>query len=184
MLKRRILGIAGLLAVAGCGLPILPSATLPPDAVQGAGDPLRAAVSQSSYVFGNARLFGGRPEDVARAVANQEFLAVAVQSDPRVSVYGATVPVLLQDGRNEARGFYGIAPEAPAQLVIDSLYSFARALRAGDRVAAERALVASAFPNPATTMARLNQAPALPISNVATARAFEEMTQTRVERML
>ena len=139
---------------------------------------------QSSYVFANPRRFVGRPDDVARAVANQEYLTVAILSDPRMNVFNGNIPVLLADGRTEARTFYGIAPGATPQAVIDSLYGYARALRQGDRAAAERALSPAVFPNPAETMARLAQAPNLPLSNVATSRTYEEMSQSRTVRPL
>ncbi|HYF07349.1 MAG TPA: hypothetical protein VD970_06980, partial [Acetobacteraceae bacterium] len=59
---RPALSLAALLFVTGCAaLPAGPSASLPPDAVQGAGDPARAAVLQSSYVFANPAAFSGRP---------------------------------------------------------------------------------------------------------------------------
>lgn len=182
---RRFYPIAGLLLAVGCArVAPAPSAALPPDAIQGAGDPIRSAVAQSSYVFANPAMFAGRPADMARAVANQEYLAVAVPADPRTQIYGATLPGMLANGRAEARTAFGINADAPPQLVIDSLYSASRALRAGDRGAAERALSGPAFAGGTDTLTRLGSAPRLPASNFATSRAAEEISQSRVERRL
>ena len=54
---------------AGLGGPV-PSAVLPPDAVEGAGDPTRAAILNTAYAFGNPASLVGRPDEAARAVAN------------------------------------------------------------------------------------------------------------------
>ncbi len=53
---------------AGFGAPI-PSAVLPPDAVEGAGDPTRAAIINTAYAFNAPASLAGRPDEAARAVA-------------------------------------------------------------------------------------------------------------------
>jgi hypothetical protein len=46
-------------------------ATLPPDAVQGASDPTRAAIIGAAYAFGTSSSLNGQPAAVARALANE-----------------------------------------------------------------------------------------------------------------
>ncbi len=66
-----------LLSLGGCAGPAvpIPSAVLPPDAVEGAGDPTRAAILNTAYAFGSPAGLAGRPDEAARAVANYEYLA-------------------------------------------------------------------------------------------------------------
>lgn len=175
---RRLASVAALLLAVGCTpLPQPSSAVvaLPPDAIQGAGDPVRAAVNQSSFVFANPAMFRGRGADVARAVANQEFLAIAVPQDPRFVQNGGNLPILLSEGRTQARATFGIAGNAEPQMVINSLYSASRALSMGDRLAAERALSSPAFANGAETLRTLEQSPRVPDANVATSRTAQEI---------
>jgi len=182
---RRFFCLAALMLVVGCtNQPPQPYATLPADSVQGAGDPLRSAVNQSAFVFSNPRQFVNRPIDVARAVANLEYMTVAVPVNPAFTNFGGGLPNLLIEGRSAARVVYGIAGDAEPQAVIDGLYAVARALVAGERAASMRALSAPAFPNPAATMQALSQAPIVPAANVATSRVAEEIMQTRTERRL
>ena len=63
--------------------PPVPSVTLPPDAVQGAGDPTRAAIIGTAYAFGNPASLAGRPAEAARAVAQYEYLTVEIPTGPR-----------------------------------------------------------------------------------------------------
>ncbi len=67
---------------AGAGPP-LPSAVLPPDAVEGAGDPTRAAIINTAYAFNAPASLAGRPDEAARAVANYEHLVVEIPTGPR-----------------------------------------------------------------------------------------------------
>src|SRR5688500_15483814 len=80
----------------------------------------------------------GRPADAARAVGQLEYLATEMPSGPRWREFDPTVGPALQQARQEERAILGIAPQAPPQAVIDALYGTARALQAGDTVAAQR----------------------------------------------
>ena len=81
----------------------------------------------------------------------------------------------LSAARQELRSSLGIVPEAPPQLVVDSLYGAARALGRGDAQAAAVGLPAAAFPDPRATMTRLAALPPLPQTSIATARAEAEL---------
>lgn len=184
---RPLLSLFALSLMIGCA-PLAndaPWAVLPPDAVQGAGDPTRAAISQSAFVLSHPESFTGRPGDVARAVANLEFLAVSMPTDPRFSVYGGDLPGRLAMGRDEARRSLGIAGGAEPQLVIDGFYGASRALRRGDRAAAEHALTTPTFTaGGVETLRRLGNLPSLPLASAAASHAATEMGMARSERTI
>jgi hypothetical protein len=176
---RRFAVVAGL-ALAGCAtagnVPPGGYATLPTDAVVGAGDPTRAAIINTAYIFGNPASVAGQPEAAARAVANFEYLAVELPYGPRWRGFSPLVATELAQGQAELRPAIGIAPNAPAQPVVETLYAASRALRAGDRAAAERILSQPIFPaGGAATLQRLAALPMLPRANTATALAASEM---------
>jgi len=154
------------------------SATLPPDAVVGAGDPTRAAILNTAYAFASPANLTGRPADAAQAVANYEYLTVEIPNGPRWREFPQTIPQQLAAGRGELRNAVGIAPNAPPQAVIDSLYAASRAIRAGDRTAAERILSGPIFPTGGTaTLQRLASLPPVPLANIATSNTQAALTQ-------
>ena len=100
------------LLVGGCdgaGAPI-PSAVLPPDAVEGAGDPTRAAIINTAYAFNAPASLAGRPDEAARAVANYEHLAVEIPTGPRWVGFSPLVGLELRRGLEDVRNAVGVAP--------------------------------------------------------------------------
>lgn len=178
-------GIALLAALAGCAQPGPQTGqgwvSLPPDATIGAGDPTRAAIINTAYVFGTPSSVAGRPADAARAVAELEYLATEIPTGPRWREFDPTVALALQQARHEERAALDIAPQAPPQAVIDALFAASRALRAGDTAAVRRILSPPVFPNGALTLQRLASLPPLPIANQATSRTAAELD--RMDRM-
>jgi hypothetical protein len=180
---RKTLTALALLPLIGCGpvAPLGPTAALPFDAVQGAGDPTRSAIYTTAYAFNNP---GGLadPSVAARASANVEFLAASIPQDPR---YGFA-PLLngqLALARDELHLALGVAPNASPQLVVDGLYGASRALRAQDPAAAANALSPLAFPDRQATLTRLSAMPALPQVAAATATAEQELVRSEQERI-
>ncbi|MBL6455477.1 hypothetical protein JMJ55_09095 [Belnapia sp. T6] len=175
----RLPRLALLLLLAGCVTPDLPPqgyATLPNDAVQGAGDPTRAAIIGTAYAFGNPASLAGNPAAAARAVANYEYLATELPYGPRWRGFAGTIGPEFAAGLTELRGTLGIAPNAPAQPVVEALYAASRAFNAGDQAAAERSLSGPIFTRggPAT-LQRLASLPAMPRVAAATAHAAQEL---------
>jgi hypothetical protein len=144
--------------------------SLPPDAVQGAGDPTRTAIINTAYAFGTPASLAGRPAEAAVAAAQLDYMASEITFGPRFREFDPTVGLLLRQARQEVRGYLGISP----QVVIDALYAASRALRVNDVAAAERILSPLA-PNPRQTLAHLSAMPLLPTANQATARAAQEL---------
>lgn len=172
--------LCALLAVAGCAPagPPGPTATLPPDAVEGAGDPTRAAIIGAAYVFGSPGSVAGRPDAAARAVAQYEYLAVEIPTGPRWVGFSPLAGLELVRGREEVRNAIGIAPAAAPQAVVSSLYAASRALRAGDQAAAERILSRPEFQSGGTgTLQRLAALPLLPRANTATSLTANELNR-------
>ncbi len=147
---------------------------LPPDSVQGAGDPTRSAILNAAYAFGTPSSLAGRPAEAAVAVAQLDYLASEIPFGPRWREFDPTVGLLLRDARQEVRGYLGVSQEAAPQAVVDALFATSRALRANDRAAAER-ILAPVASNPRQTVAHLTALPLLPKANVATARAQQEL---------
>ncbi len=163
-------------APGGAGGPEPTYAVLPPDAVVGAADPTRSAILNTAYAFASPANLAGRPVDAARAVANFEYIAVELPTGPQWREFTPTLAGQLEAGRAELRNVVGIAPGAPPQAVIDSLYAASRALRAGDRVAAERILASPAFTaGGEATIQRLAALPPVPLVNVAASKAQAEL---------
>ncbi|MDO9707497.1 hypothetical protein [Paracraurococcus lichenis] len=166
--------------LAGCTtIPNQPAngwATLPNDAVVGAGDPVRAAIINAAYVFPTPASVAGKPDDAARAVANYEFLTVEIPYGARWRGFNPNVSTELLTGQQEVAQAFGIAPNAPTQQVVDALYGASRALRAGDQAAAERLLSGPAFTygGPAT-LQRLTAMPLMPRAAAAAALTAQEM---------
>lgn len=174
MLRMSLLALPLLAACAS--LPPVETAQLPRDAVTGAGDPMRSAVFNTNAVFGHASPAAGRPGEAARAIAQMEFLAVDLPRNSNLSSPSATLVPDLVSARQEWRGALDIAPEAPAQSVINALFSAGRALDAGQADAAAAALPSTIFrKGGAATVAQLAALPRLPRTAVAAATAQQSL---------
>jgi hypothetical protein len=172
-MMRRFLPLAAALAISGCTTsPPPPSARLPADAVTGAGDPVRAAVSNTSDVFANQRRLDGRPAEAAIAIAQMEYMATEMPINPRFTNASTTLPIQFNQARVEWRGVLGIPMSIPAQAVINALYACARALNNGQQAAAIAALSPSIFqPGGDATLQRLGDLPRLRATNQAAVAA-------------
>jgi hypothetical protein len=174
MIRRRA-AFPMLLALAACGTapPRQAPVELPGTARDtGIGDPTRGAILSASYVFGQPASIAGDPAAGAEALARLEYLAVELDTGPRWIGMDPLVPLLLAQGRSEARAAFGFDPAAPPQRAMEALYGTAAALRAGDRtraVAAVTPLTGSGGAEAA--LARMAAFPQLPRAAQATAQA-------------
>ncbi|MBX9698237.1 MAG: hypothetical protein K2X74_02315 [Acetobacteraceae bacterium] len=180
--------IAGafLLALAGACAATPPHATavLPRDAVDGIGDPTRAAVLGSAYAFSDASHLAGQPAAAARAAAQVEYLAVEIATGPRYVEWSPAIAMQLQGARAELRHALGIPAASQPQAVVDALYAAARALQRGDRAAAEAALQAAEATDRPTLLVRLAALPPLPRTRTATALAHQELVRVDQDQRL
>ncbi|MBV1797833.1 hypothetical protein [Siccirubricoccus sp. G192] len=173
---RRMLSLAALLPVLACSA-VPPYASLPADAVVGAGDPTRAAIIGSAYAFSAPESVAGRPDAAARAAAQVEYLATEIPSGPRWYAFNPSITAELAAARDGLRTALGISPSAPPQAVVDGLYAASRALRAGDQAGAGQALQAPVFRDGQATLLRLASLPPLPRTRIATSLTNQEMTR-------
>jgi hypothetical protein len=157
-----------LFALGACAQPGGPSPTLP------AGLTPAASVTDPAVTVGNdVQAFFSRPRPnepaaAARAIAELEWLAVTMPSNPSFMGDVGNWAGQLMQGRNEARNAIGVPLNAPGQPVINGLASAARALEAGDSAAVARALPPAVFPlGPTQTVARLSAPPQAPTVLVA-----------------
>ena len=158
--------------LAACAVPPANErASLPSDAVLGAGDPTRTAVLTTSAVFAQQHPAAGRPGDAARAIAQMEFLAVDLPQNQSFTMASGTLVPQLRTARREWRSALDIAPDAQAQPVINALYAASRAIDSGQGDAAS-ALPSSIFrKGGAATLAQLAALPHLPRTAAASVTA-------------
>ena len=164
MLRRSVL--LTVLAAAACA-PATPPPTLPagPSGTV-TTDPITVARQNAAAFFMSPQ--AGKPAEAARAIADIEFLAGAVPSDPRWQTASANALTQLAQARDQARRALGIPRQASAQAVIDGLMSAATALEANDRAGVARALPRTVFTaGPEQTVRRLATPPRIPSASAA-----------------
>lgn len=155
MFRRPLLALPLVAATAACAEdPAL-------DYLGGIGDPVRGAALNAPRMLTDLSQYAGRPAEAARAAVQLEFLADRLPNDPYwFPQISPTLPFQLREARSDLRAALGIAPDAPPDLVIDSLRTAAAALDAGRPARAEAALTSPAFrAGPQGTLARLGSLP-------------------------
>jgi len=170
--------------LAACtAMPPAETASLPRDAVNGAGDPTRTAVLTTSSVFAQQSPAAGRPAEAARAIAQMEFLAVDLPQNQSFTMASATLVPQLRTAQREWRSALDIAPQAQPQAVINALYAASRALESGQRDAAAAALPSSIFrkggPATLTQLAALPHLPSTASASVTAQQAIQTGTPLR-----
>lgn len=144
-------------------LPGAPHGLILGDADRRATNEIRNSVAVPSRLEGRADL-------AARAFGWYEFATVALAGPRWAGLDPLAVPQLRQ-GRDEARAAFGIMPDAPAQVVLDSFFRAAEALSVNDRIGAERSFPPGILTVPGDqVVARLAALPRLP--RAARASAF------------
>lgn len=148
--------------------PVGEQASLPRDAVVGAGDPTRGAVLSVGTAFTPRGMLVGTLPQQARTIANMEFLAVNTRS-PMLETAPPTLLPQMQAARVEWRQVLGIPADAPAQTVINQLFAASRALEAGTQ--------------PAISLAALEARPTLPrTAAAAQTAALAVQSRDRTDR--
>jgi len=137
-------------------------------------DPVRYAVSQSQYNFASAPShLVGRPADAAEAAMLYEYMTAQLLGPYPRREYHPLHPGALVEGRAELRAAIGIAPNAPAQTVIDRLWGASENIRRADRTAAITALSGPAFVLPGEeVLKRLAALPPLPRTGLGASEAY------------
>jgi len=171
-----VLALATLLAA--CNVPMPP----PPDTARMLqspfvlGDPDVWALNQAQWAFAVPSRTANRPADAARAVAAIDYLGGQINTSPRWVGMDALVRVEMLQARVDVRAALGIAPNAPSQLVVDTMMAAADALMVGDPVHALAAFNNPAYTRgPEQTLATLTNMPYVQSANLATMRMAADM---------
>jgi hypothetical protein len=172
--------LAGLLLLGACAELRQPPPQ-PPLAGLAAGtaDSARAAVSAVAAAFADRGAgLAGRPAEAAQALAQLEFLTVELSRNPRFAPLPESLRREFLLARTEARDALGVDEQAQPDAVVAALLAAARALRAGDRAAAARAMPAPTFrPGGARSVVRLGELGPLPQTALATGLAAESVAR-------
>ena len=158
-IMHRRLALLLLLGTAACAQQ--PAATLPGSLTPtAAADPVVPVGVEMARFFRNPQ--PNRPAEAARAIAELEWLADNLPSNPRWQNASSVGLNGLQQARWEARTALGIPRSARGQAVINGLAAAAQAIEANDQAALARALPRSTFPlGPQETVRRLAAPPAV-----------------------
>jgi hypothetical protein len=173
----------GLLGLGACAAAPIETAFLPEFRGFVSIDPVRHSIEQGADLLTHRSRLAGQPWETARLVQALEFLAVEVPNGPRWNVMLPMAQLTVPAARAEWRQAFGIAPEARAQEVIDSLTEFRTGFAEQRPAAAVAALRAPLFtPGGQETLNRFADPPALPRTTRALIDARQELMSQSVER--
>jgi hypothetical protein len=159
--------------LAACGpLTIQPDTARLPAGVFGSSDQDVPATQYAENAFADAARTYGDPAAGAQAVLAMDYIAGQLNTSPRWANIPSDIKLELLDAREQTRSTLGIAPNAPSQLVVDSLVVARNDLAAGNKDAAIVALSNPAFPaGGAQTVERLANLPYIRMANLSTSHA-------------
>ncbi len=133
------------------------------------------AINQSAWAFASPANTRGDPVDAAKAVIALEYLPGELTENPRWIGMDSSIKMRLGQARDELRGILGIRPDAPAQLVVNTLLALSLDLQTGNQAAAMQVLSSPIFTRPPTqTLRILSNLPYVQQANLATSRAQDQ----------
>ena len=171
--------LAGLIGLGACSGPP-ETAQLPDFSSFITGDAVRHSIEQGADMLTNPRRLTGQPWETARLIQGLEFLAVELPNGPRWNVLLPMAQIAVPRARGEWRQAFGIAADARAQEVIDSLTVVRTAFARRSLSGAIDALRTPLFtPGGQGTLNLLGDPPALPRSRRALLDARQELFEAR-----
>jgi hypothetical protein len=177
-----VLGLAACTQVPGTpperGIGILPPSISSEMGVSFGSNPVYTAIySASSYYADAPGRLGGNPALAAQVAAQYEYAAAELKELRFVGLSPLTT-ISMDWGRDELRDVLGVRRDAPTRPVVEGFVRAARALREGDRPAAEAALTGPVFERPAPTiLATLAQMPPVPKARLGAAAAEADLNR-------
>jgi hypothetical protein len=175
--------LAGLVGLGACSTSPPELARLPEFSGFLSIDPVRYSIDQSADMLTNPRRLTGQPWETARLVQALEFLAVELPTGPRWNILLPMSSIAVPAARREWRQAFGIAADARAQEVIDSLAAMRSAFAARSLSRALEALRPPLFtPGGQDTLNRFGDPPALPRTTRAILDARLELASQNPER--
>ncbi len=174
--------LLGLLGLGACSGPV-ETASLPDFSSFLTGDAVFHSIEQGADMLTDPRRLTGQPWETARLIQALEFLSVELPNGPRWNVMLPMSQLAIPAARAEWRQGFGIAPEARAQEVIDSLTELRNAFAEQRPAATPAALRAPLFsPGGQETLNRFADPPALPRTTRAMIDARQELISQSFER--
>jgi hypothetical protein len=142
---------------------------IPPWAAPGwQGDTI--AILHAQWVWADPSRIRGLPAQGARAVAEIDYLAGELSSNPRWVALSGLAKMKMLQARADVRAALGIAPDARSQAVVDAMLATEAALNAGETQLAVTYLSSPVFTRgPDATLGELGALPYVQSANVATA---------------
>jgi hypothetical protein len=135
------------------------------------------AINLSAWAFASPANTRANPAEAARAVVALEYLPGELKEDARWIGLDASIPLHLARARDQLRQILGIRPDAPPQLVVNTLLALGLDLQTGNRAAAMAVLAGPIFTlPPEQTLQVLSNLPYVQEANLATARAAAEVS--------
>jgi hypothetical protein len=133
------------------------------------------AINQSSWAFATPTNTRGNPIEAAKAVVALEYLTGELKENPRWVSMDDSIKYRMGLARNQLRAIVGIHPDAPPQVVVNTLLALSLDLQTGNMPAAMQVLTAPVFINPPQqTLQILSNLPYVQEANLATSRAQEQ----------
>ena len=130
------------------------------------------AINQSAWAFASPGNTRGNPIEAAKAVVALEYLSGELQDNPRWIGMDRTVKLRIGLARDELRQILGIRPDAPPQIVVNTLLALSLDLQTGNQQAAATVLGSPIFTQtPQRTLQVLSNLPYVQQANLATSRA-------------
>ncbi len=137
------------------------------------------AMNVAAWDFAAAANTRDNPAEAARAIVALEFLPGEIKHNPRWIDLDDAIVVHLERARVEARQVLGIRPDAPAQVVVNTMLALGLDLQSRNQDAAMKVLASPIFTfAPERTLAILSNLPYMQEANLATVRAEAEAEQS------
>jgi hypothetical protein len=129
-----------------------------------------AAILHAEWAWADPARTHGLPAQGALAVAEIDFLAGELSTNPQWVELSPFAKLRMLQARTDVRRMMGIAPDATSQAVVDAMLATQAALDDGDRQRALTTLSAPIFTQgPEQTLALLGSLPYVETANIGTA---------------
>ena len=130
------------------------------------------AINQSAWAFASPANTSGNPVEAARAVVALEYLSGELRENPRWIGMDRSISLRMGLARDEVRQILGIRPDAPPQIVVNTLLALNLDFQSGNQPAAMQVLASPIFSQPPQrTLQILSNLPYVQTANLATSRA-------------
>jgi hypothetical protein len=130
------------------------------------------AINTSAWAFASPANTRGNPIEAAKAVIALEYLPGELSENPRWIGLDRSIKLHLANARLDLRRILGIRPDAPPQIVVNTLLALMWDLQTGNQAAAMQVLASPLFTlPPAQTLQILSNLPYVQEANLATSGA-------------